>query len=180
MNEELLDIVDENNELTGESVLRSRVHAEGLWHRTVHVYIFRKNDDGLEFLVQLRSKSQKSYPDRWCTSFGGHVVAGASLEEAVSAELQEEIGLDVDFKKLTGGYWSKRDNDPDREFTMKYCLEYNGKLEDLSFNDGEVQAVKWMGFSEIQDSIQKNPEEWAGKSVGPLDAFNYLSKKFVQ
>lgn len=176
MTEEFLGIVDENNELTGESVLRSKVHAEGLWHRTVHVYIFRKNNDGLEFLVQLRSKSQKSYPNRWCVSFGGHVVAGASLEEAVRAELQEEIGLDVDFKKLTGGYWRKRDNDPDREFTMKYCLEYNGRLEDLSFNDGEVQEVKWMSVAEINHSSQKNPDKWAGKGVGFADAVAYLSK----
>ena len=43
---EYLDIVDENNVLTGEKRLRSEVHLQGLWHRIVRVYLFKiiKND----------------------------------------------------------------------------------------------------------------------------------------
>ena len=43
MLDEYLDIVDENNNLTGKKALRSEIHSYGIWHRTVHIYLFRKN-----------------------------------------------------------------------------------------------------------------------------------------
>ena len=45
MQEEYLDIVDENENLTGEKELRSVVHAKGLWHRVVHIYFFREKKE---------------------------------------------------------------------------------------------------------------------------------------
>ena len=41
---ELLDIVDENNNLTGKSLDREIVHKDGLWHREVAVIIL--NEEG--------------------------------------------------------------------------------------------------------------------------------------
>ena len=38
---EYLDIVNEDGNLTGEKEMRSVVHVEGLWHRTVHVYFYK-------------------------------------------------------------------------------------------------------------------------------------------
>jgi hypothetical protein len=46
--EEYLDVFDENNQPTGVVLPRRQVHAEGLWHRTVHIYLFRKGADGLK------------------------------------------------------------------------------------------------------------------------------------
>lgn len=177
MTEEFLDIIDEDNELTGESASRSRIHAEGLWHRTVHIFVFRKRNNQIEFLIHLRSPFKDSSPDKWGTSVGGHIKVGASFEEAARSELQEEIGLDVDSEKLFGGYWRKRDRNPNREFTINYCLEYAGKTEELTFNDGEVQEVKWMTVSEIENAMQKNPDRWAGKGTGLMDATDYLKEK---
>lgn len=174
MAEEFLDIVNENNELSGESASRSKIHAEGIWHRTVHIFVFRKYKEQVEFLVHLRAAFKDKHPNKWATSFGGHIKSGLSVEDGVRAELEEEIGIDVEFEKLRGGYWHKRDKNPNREFSKSYCLEYDGKLEDLKFNDEEVQTVKWLSFSEIMESIQKNPEKWAGSGKGIVYAFNYL------
>jgi len=176
MIEEFLDIVDENNELTGKSMPRSKVHAKGLWHRTVHISVFRKKENQLEFLVHLRSKFKDFHANQWGTSVGGHIKSGDSFEESVASELQEEIGLKVDFAKLLGGYWRKRDKNPNREFTKNYALEFDGDLADLTFNDGEVQEAKWMNVAEIQNSLQKNPEIWAGTGAGLVDMLNFLKE----
>lgn len=36
---ELIDQVDENNKLIGP-ILRSEVHTKGLWHRSVHIWVY--------------------------------------------------------------------------------------------------------------------------------------------
>ena len=40
--EELLDIVDEDGNPTGETVERGRAHREGIRHRTSHVWLLRR------------------------------------------------------------------------------------------------------------------------------------------
>lgn len=169
--EEYLDVFDENNQPTGEVLPRKQVHAEGFWHRTVHIYLFRKGADGLEFLLHLRSKLKESAPGLWDTRFGGHIKAGQTVEEGVRDELQEEIGLDTSQIQLIAGEWQKRDYPPNREYTQVYFLEYNNDLGKLKFNDGEVEEVKWMTHQAIKESMQLNPEQWAAS----LEGFEHIA-----
>ena len=90
MDEEYLEIVDENNNLTGERKPRSLVHSNGLWHRVVHIYFFRIINKEIEILVQLRSKTKDLSPNMWDTRFGGHIKAGEKLEQAVVDEIRED------------------------------------------------------------------------------------------
>lgn len=52
---ELLDIVDENGIPTGKTIERKIAHSEGIRHRTAHVWIIRKTDNGAEVLLQKRA-----------------------------------------------------------------------------------------------------------------------------
>lgn len=178
MNDELLDVVDENNVLTGESALRSKIHSQGIWHRTVHIYFFRVNKGKIELLVHLRSKFKDLKPNTWDTRFGGHIKSGSTLEDGVQSELKEEIGLKVDIKNLLEGNWRKRNKMPNCEFSKVYYFEYVGDLADLKFNDGEVQEIKWMSIDDIKSSIDNNPKGWCGKS-GIVKVSDYLTKKFL-
>mgnify|MGYP000375304950 CR=1 FL=1 len=45
MADELIDIFDENMNLLG-TALKSQAHREGLWHKTFHCWLARKNDEG--------------------------------------------------------------------------------------------------------------------------------------
>jgi isopentenyldiphosphate isomerase len=176
MSDELLDIVDENNVPIGKSALRSKIHSEGIWHRTVHIYLFRKNKNQVEFLVHLRSPFKDLKPNTWDTRFGGHIKSGLSIEEGARVELQEEIGLEIDINKLIEGGWRKRNKMPNREFSKVYYLEFNGDLRDLKFNDGEVQEVKWMSSDNIKNSIKNNPERCSGSLEGFMEILGYLRK----
>jgi len=179
MAEELLDIVTENNEPTGESALRSKIHAEGIWHRTVHIYLFRKNNSEVEFLVHLRSPYKDLRPNCWDTRFGGHIKSGLTLEDGVKAELEEEIGLNADGYRLIEGDWRKRNKMPNREFSKTYFFKYPGNISDLKFNDGEVQEVKWMTIQQIKDAMIKNSEEWSGNIKGFTEISNDLLKNKI-
>lgn len=159
--EEYFDIVDENNIPAGEKKLRSEAHTQGFWHRTVHIYLFRKKEERIDFLVHLRSSTKDLNPNKWDTRFGGHVKAGEAIEDAVISELREEIGLNVNLSDLVVGDVYKRDNFPNREFTVVYYYNFNGDEISLVFSDNEVQKVKWMDFEEILDSMNQTPEQWS-------------------
>ena len=87
--QEYFDIVDENNALTGEKKLRSDAHTTGLWHRTVHIYLFRIINGKFEFLVHLRSKTKDLNPNKWDPRFGGHLKTGENVQDTVKSELLE-------------------------------------------------------------------------------------------
>ena len=61
---EMLDIVDENGVPTGQSVPRTTAHAEGLRHRTSHVWIVRRKNGRVQVLLQMRCAAKDSYPGR--------------------------------------------------------------------------------------------------------------------
>ena len=57
---ELLDIVDEKGNPTGETVPREVAHREGIRHRTAHVWIFRRRGGVVQILLQKRSDNKDS------------------------------------------------------------------------------------------------------------------------
>ena len=177
MDEEYLEIVDENNNLTGERKPRSLVHSNGLWHRVVHIYFFRIINKEIEILVQLRSKTKDLSPNMWDTRFGGHIKAGEKLEQAVVDEIREEVGLNVNVRDLVEGEWRKQEKYPNNEFIKVCYLEFKDDLKKLKFDDGEVQKVKWMSFSNIKQLMDEKPKEWCGKSNNFAAIIRYLKFK---
>lgn len=173
MKEEYIEIVDENNKKIGENKLRSLVHSSDLWHRIVHIYFFRISTEDIELLVYLRSSINDVDPNKWDARFGGHIRMGESLEQAVTREIKEEVGLSISMNDLIEGEWRKR-NDPKNEFTKAYYFEYKGSSEELDFNDKEVQEVKWMFVADIENSMKKEPEIWSGKPDGLKGAIDFL------
>ncbi len=177
--EEFLDVVDKNNNPTGEVVSRKRVHSEGLWHRVVHMYVFRrsKDRDGIEFLVHLRSPHKDHSPNKWDTRFGGHVQSGKTLHESVETELMEEIGVDARIYDLIEGDWMSWDDFPNREFQKVYYLEVQEEVSNMVFNDGEVQEVRWMSTEEIRRSIKVDTTKWTTSLEWFVIVSEYLHSK---
>lgn len=175
--QEYFDIVDENNKPTSQKVTRYEAHTKGLWHRTVHVYLFRKMNDDIEFLVHLRAKTKDLNPNKWDTRFGGHLKSGETIEESVSGELRDEIGLTLEPSNLIQGEILKRDKFPNREFTNVYYYKFQDELSSLSFNDGEVQEVKWMKSLDILKSLAENSEIWSASKNGFSEILTTLQSK---
>ncbi len=174
---EYLDLVDENNVLTGENRLRSEIHSTGLWHRTVHIYLFKIVENQISILVHLRSKEKDSNPNCWDTRFGGHIKSGESIEDGIKNELMEEVGLDLNQKSLIQGEIFKRDHNPNREFTHSFYYEFNGDIATLKFNDGEVQEIKWMSSEDIIKSMTDKPEIWSASKTGFVQILDILKQK---
>jgi isopentenyldiphosphate isomerase len=87
--DERFDIVDRDDRVVG-SGLRSEIHARGLLHRAVHLWLF--HEDG-RILLQKRSLSKDREPGRWTSSVSGHVNSGEEYDTAMKREIPEEIGI---------------------------------------------------------------------------------------
>jgi 16S rRNA (adenine1518-N6/adenine1519-N6)-dimethyltransferase len=94
--DELFDVVDADDRVIRQEK-RSVVHAQGLAHRAVHVFVF--NSRG-QLLVQRRSASKDEYPLTYTSSASGHVAAGETYEMCAPREMVEEIGIEAQLEWL--------------------------------------------------------------------------------
>lgn len=93
---EYLDVVNENNQLTGKTEERNIIHEKGIWHREIAVWIM--NEKG-EILLQKRAANKRQEPNKWAIC-AGHVEAGESVEDSMIREIEEELGIKVNMNQL--------------------------------------------------------------------------------
>ena len=93
---ELLDIVDENDNLTGEKNDREFIHNNNLYHRHTSCWIL--NHKG-EILLQRRAITKKKRPGIWSKT-GGHVCSGESVIDAVKREVKALTNYEIEDYKL--------------------------------------------------------------------------------
>lgn len=90
--DELIDYCDADGVRLGVAS-RREVHAQGLWHRTLHLWL-AVADDGGSLLYQLRSATTANWPGMLDATVAGHLLAGEDYRDAMR-ESREEIGVAV-------------------------------------------------------------------------------------
>jgi isopentenyldiphosphate isomerase len=157
MKEEPVDILDEQGNKTGQTMLKSQAHKQGLWHGGAHIWIY--NSKG-EVLLQLRSPKKIVKPNVWDVSVAGHIPAGKTPLETVVEEAQEELGLKVEPKDLV--YIGKvifddlmpPDNWQHRVHTEVYALLQDGlKLSDLNLEEAEISDARWISLGQFSKDL---------------------------
>jgi isopentenyl-diphosphate Delta-isomerase len=151
MADELLDIVNDNDEVTGQA-MRSVVHQQGLQHRGVHVFLF--NEQG-EMLVQQRSADRANSPSLWDCSVSEHVKTRESYLEAAMRGLKEEMGVEGIKISLRGKIQMEYGVN-DNEISEIYEGNLNGKR--VNFDPEEIAEVKFMSLDDIKIGITQTPE----------------------
>jgi isopentenyl-diphosphate delta-isomerase type 1 len=148
---EFLEVCGEDGKPTGRLEKREIVHAEGLAHRTVHVWVL--NGAG-EILFQKRSRGKDSHPGRWDVSAAGHVLPGEKPIEAALRELAEELGIragEGDLRVVGSRRITLRSGDGfvDNEITEIYVARHEGETGALEIDTDEVEDVKFVGREEL-------------------------------
>lgn len=141
----------------GFAKARGLVHADGDWHRSVHIWLH--NSKG-ELVLQKRSASKDTFPGMWDVSVGGHFTAGDSSLETAIKETSEELGLDCDETSLrfvctvattATGSTPLHGDFVCNEYKDIYLLRYDGPVADLNFDPSEVEDVKLMPMDQLKD-----------------------------
>ncbi|WP_417875709.1 NUDIX hydrolase [Winogradskyella sediminis] len=154
--DELLDIVTKQGQPTGKTALKSEAHAKGLYHNTIHLWLYTSNG---EILLQQRSHKKVIYPLLWDVSVAGHIDAGETFIEAALRETEEEIGLKLDANSLQhiGVFLHETSYNngkiQDNEFHQVFIAELKIPLDQLTIQEAEVEAVKLVSFQEFEDLL---------------------------
>jgi isopentenyldiphosphate isomerase len=142
--DEYLDLVDQNNDLTGERKLKSRIHRDGDWHRASQMWIC---NDSKETLFQLRSPEKDTFPGLWDIT-GGHVASGETYDEAAIRELKEELGLSVTLDELEKLFIHQ--DEVFREFQQVYLHRYNLPVSTLKLQAEEVSEARFIRIDTLR------------------------------
>ena len=156
--EEMIDVLDENGNKTGEIVSRSEVHKRGLWHRAIIVAIINENN---QILVQQRSADKDKNANMWDISVAGHISTGQDSLSAAAREINEEVsvnlGYNVDIKDFRFMFSFRREQKFFDDFTERlfydfFILRQDGLREDkIKFQESEVQAIKFVDVNELNE-----------------------------
>ncbi|RFU87249.1 NUDIX domain-containing protein [Streptomyces triticagri] len=87
--EEIIDVVDEEDRVTGQSP-RGEAYRLGLRHRCAFVLV---TDPEGRIFVHRRTPTKQVFPSRYDMFVGGVVGAGESYDEAALREAGEELGV---------------------------------------------------------------------------------------
>ena len=170
---ELLDVVDENNNLTGIKEDKDIIHQKGLWHRAVYAFIIDKKGN---VLLQKRSANKKMWPNMWDVTVGGHVDSNEFGRQALIREVKEELGIDIkddDIKYLIGSTSiNKKENIIDKHYNECYLITKEIDIEKIDLQKEEVSEVKYFTKREILERINNNYEGLTEKT-GP---WNFLER----
>ena len=175
--EEYLDIVDDNNRITGKIAKRSYIHQNGIWHREVACWIMNKEG---EILVQKRAKTKEHAPGKWDIT-AGHVKLSEKTNEAMSREIQEELGIKVNKEDLELFNIVKRKgiSTKNNTFQYQYFIYINQKLNELTIEVKEVEEVKYITLEELKRILIKQDENYTfSKREYMKEIFNKLNEKY--
>lgn len=151
MAEEWFDVVDEEDRVIGQAP-RSRVHAERLLHRAVHIFVF---NSGGEFLLHLRSATKDEYPLTYTSSASGHLAVDEEYDAAAARELQEELGLSGTLTRL-----HKLTASPETayEHTVLYRIVTDRQP---SPDPEEIAEVRFVAWEEVISLLRENPQKFS-------------------
>lgn len=144
---ELVDVVLENGEYTGEVVERSEAQKRGLGHWEVIIFIV--NDKG-EILLQKRSANKKYYPNKWAVC-SGLVISGETVIEGAIRELKEEVGVDFSLDEV-------HVLEENVNLTRFYYVFCNKKEDEFVIQENELSCVKWFNIKKILKMIEEKDD----------------------
>ena len=139
---ELWDIYDENRALKNATMIRGERIKDGDYHLVVHVCIF--NSKG-QMLIQKRQPFKSGFSGMWDVTVGGSAVSGDTSRLAAQRELEEEVGISLNFS----GIQPHLSINWEHGFDDIYLIEHDVDETALSLQYEEVERVMWATEDEI-------------------------------
>ena len=146
---ELLDVYDENGNITGKTVVRGDKNAKFNVGEHIAVGIIVIENSKHQFLVQKTSKQK----DGLYAFTGGHIDHGETPISTIKREVLEEIGIDI-----------SNDNVEELGYIVygiplrfMFYLKKDIDINDVKLQKDEVDSVSYMSIDEI-NRLEENGE----------------------
>lgn len=156
--EEQFEIFTEAGEPLGTAP-RSRVHAEGLWHRSAQVFLFNGAGD---LYLQRRADGKDICPGLWDQSVAEHLTPGETYLQGATRGLAEELGISgVELTPLGEPFAGRLDQPSlgvrDYELQQAFTGTWDGPVR---FDRTEVVEVRTVALDELVRWMRQQPEEF--------------------
>ncbi len=153
---EYFETFDEEGRPAG-LVARPTVHRDGLWHRAVHVWLFRS--DGRVY-VQRRTPEKDVSPDCLDVSVGEHLQPGEDFRGAAYRGLSEELGVVDATPVALGGERRVTQHRPelgihDREIQQAFHAVYDGNVQP---EPTEIAALELWTMEGLRAEVARSPD----------------------
>ncbi len=151
---ERFDVVDEADQAIGVET-RGVVHATGLRHRAIHIFVFNLRG---EIFLQKRSPWKDKHPGKWDSSAAGHLDTGEDYSGAAARELVEELGIKGELPALREVGALGATEDTGWEFIRVFRVEHEGPFR------WPAAEIEWGGFFPVEvvrQWIDAKPEDFA-------------------
>ncbi|MFM7321945.1 MAG: isopentenyl-diphosphate Delta-isomerase [Armatimonadota bacterium] len=166
--EELVVLCDDQDQPIGTAP-KATVHTgDTPLHQAFSVFLFDRTG---RFLTQQRASTKKTWPLIWANSCCGHPLPGESRECAVYRRLRHELGITslLKLKEVapTFRYRAELDGIVENEI----CPVWAGVVEqEPSPNPAEVEAIRWIDWSEFLHTCDTNPAAYAPWTIEEVAA----------
>lgn len=170
--EELFETFTESGEPQG-LVPRSRVHAQGLWHRSVQVFLF---DDAGRLYLQRRVADKDVCAGLWDQSAAEHLTPGESWLDGAVRGLAEELGIGgVELTPLGEPFHGRLDQPErgihDHELQQAFTGTWNGPVRP---NPAEVAEVRPVPLDELATWTRRAPEAFTPWFLRDVVRYGFL------
>lgn len=164
---ELIDIIDEEGNLTGNIVSKEDIHKFGYWHNTAHIWII---DNYNNILIQKRHSSRSTFPDLWDISVAGHISSKETIRQGAIREVKEELNLNANEADLIPLFVQKNSSAflnntyINNEFFNVFLIKKDIKIENLKIQSEEVSEIKFISIEEFLFEITNNLSSFANRN----------------
>lgn len=145
---ELWDELDVMGKPTGRTLVRNDEIPKGSYHLVVSVWVA---DPLGRLLTTLRAPDKDGYPNTW-ENTAGSALQGESSREAAIRELREETSIIIREDQLVFIRRLTREN----SFIDIYFVRLAVTPDELSLQEGETSAYRWVTMEELDDMILAN------------------------
>ena len=167
---ELIDVLDEFGNPTGEVETKDEIYRKGLWHRSTHIWI---ENDNKELLVQKRNPNKKTFPNLWAISVAGHVDSGETSRIAAIRELKEEVNLDVNEDELEYLFTIKRVDDV-------YLLHKNIDVDKTKLQVEELTDIKYVYYQYLENIFKEGDKDYVPYTEEHEKLFSFLEDRYLE
>lgn len=146
---DLVTLVNSKDEVIGNMDKMEAHRGEGQLHRASSVYLFRKQDNSVELLIQQRSEKKIVGAHQWANTICGNVRPTENYEECAYRRLREELGITkVTIKPIYKFEYHLQCNEEFSEWEMDQVF-VGWYDREVSPNPDEVQDFRWVKWEEL-------------------------------
>lgn len=155
--DELVDVLTESGEYTGEKINKIEAHKQGICHGISAIAIIDNED---RVLIQKRAETKKDEPNKWDLSSAGHIDADETPKQAAIREIYEEVGIKVEENDLTliDTYLNKVKLNEEtyiNHFTYLYIVKKDIDINKIVMQKKEVSEIRFVNKQEYCDLLNK-------------------------